>query len=156
MYGMERIRSGTQMENRVSLFGRFCRLACFASVTRYTGQSHTQYLVPGRAASFLSLLMPSHLPGRIIVTRSRSASSAVSLHAPPPAAHDAAAVAASYSLTGTDSYADRRGQAQADAGEGKEEAVEGGEVGRGGSESTDSTSSNVHSGHGQAQDRKPH
>ena len=24
----------------------FCRLACFASVTRYTGQSHTQYLVP--------------------------------------------------------------------------------------------------------------
>ena len=99
--------------------------------------------------------MTGDLVGPAGRTRSKTTSRAGSFDASRAAAHSAATAAASLSLSGADSHADRHGQAEADGGEGKEEAVEGGEMVEVSSGSTDTVSSNVHSGCGHvvAQDR---
>ncbi len=97
--------------------------------------------------------MTGDLVGPAGRTRSKTTSSAGSFDASRAAAHSAATAAASLSLSGADSHADRHGQAEADGGEGKEEAVEGGEMVEVSSGSTDTVSSNVHSGRGHVVDQ---
>ena len=92
-----------------------------------------------------SFVMAGHSLGPAARTRSRMTASAVSFDVLSPAAHDAAVVAASYSLSGTASYADHRSQAEADGGGEKEEAVEGGEMVGASGGPTDSSGSDSHS-----------
>ena len=92
------------------------------------------------------MLQPELGPGSR--TRSRTASSAGSLDAPPPAAPAGAGAAVSLSPSAQLPPADHGRQAQEDAGEGKEEAVEVGEIVGVSNGSTARVSSNVHGGHG--------
>ena len=99
------------------------------------------------------MLQPELRPGSR--TRSRTASSAGSLDAPPPAAPAGAGAAVSLSLSAQLPPAYRGRQAQEDAGEGKEEAVEVGEMVGVSNGSTARVSSNVHGGHGHVVNQEP-
>lgn len=127
----------------------FCRVRYSASATRYTGQSHIQYLVPGRAVTHSSLVMTQRISARNRSLRQRAVSSVSSPDAQSTGAHDAAIVAASTSLPDALPSADRQPHAQGDAGERGLRAVGGGGVDGGELCSTDSgvrVGLSVHSG----------
>ena len=94
--------------------------------------------------------MPARSSGRSYSLRRRAASSVVSIDAPSTAASAAVHATASYYSPLVHTSADRQGQAQEDAEEGREEAVVGGGLDGGVVGSTDSVvrvGLSVHSGH---------
>ena len=130
----------------------FCRLACLASVIRYTGQSHTQYLVPdapplsSRSSCRGAFRAVPSSPGRARHRAWARSTRRRPLHTMPLLLlpHTLSLV---QTPTPTGAARPRRAPGR------EEEAVAGGGVDGDGSGATDSTSSNVHSGRGQGQDR---